>query len=223
MSKQASLLSRQTVSKIIGQLKSTIRDIDALLSQRERIRDQMIKLSRDIIRYSSWAINALHQGLVDEARKLLNELDNLTAKFLSLAKQDPVLYYSGLVYSTLAEYTEAKIFYSITIESVLPTPKDLGVDEVSYLQGLCDAIGELRRLALDMLRIGKVEQAEVLLDIMEGMYYELRGLEYPDALIPGVKRKIDAIRRLIDDTKTLLVEVKGRGELVKLLESKRPL
>ncbi|RUM48149.1 MAG: haloacid dehalogenase, partial [Hyperthermus sp.] len=33
---------------------------------------------------------------------------------------------------------------------------------------------------------------------------------YPDALMPGVRHKIDVARRLIDDTKSLLLSIKAR-------------
>ena len=188
---------------------------------RERNRDEMIKRSRDVIRLSGWAINAIHRGDLEAAAGYVKEMEEAVKEFLRYAGSEPVLRHSGLVYNTLSEYVEAKVFYSLIVEGKLPGPEELGVDEISYLQGLGDVIGELRRLALDLMRIDEIEKASRILDLMEAMYYELRGLEYPEALMPGVKHKVDVARRLIDDTKALLLEVRGRREVVEALERAR--
>ncbi len=205
------------ISMIENKLREVIAKIDSVLSSRESIRDNLIRKSREIIRYSSWAINAILRGAVDEAKHHISQLDKSVREFLEYARRDPRLYYSGLVDSTLAEYVEAKLLYSLILEAKLLTPDELGVPEVPYLQGLGDVIGELRRLALDHLRIEDYEYAERILALMEVIYNEMRVLEYPDALMPGVRHKVDVARRLIDDTKALLIEVKGRRELLEKL------
>ncbi len=212
-------LSPDTAKRLRESLSKSIARIDEILSRREDERDKMIKLSRDVIRLSGQVINAIHTGDEGEAARLLKRLDEAKEEFLKHAKQDPYLYHTGIVYSTLAEYVEAKTLYSLVVEGTPPDPpEELDVPETAYLQGLGDVVGELRRLALDALRLGRVEEAEHLLAMMEAIYMELRGLEYPDALIPGLRRKVDVARRLIDDTKALIVEVKGRNELARLLQ-----
>jgi len=208
------------VNIIRKRLREIVGEIDKLLSFREKERDAMIKKSRDVIRLSGWIINAIHRGSLEEAKQYLNELEKAVKEFLAHAKSDNYLFYSGLVDSTLAEYVEAVILYKLVTGEGLPGPNELGVTEISYLQGLGDVIGELRRLALDFMRVDRLEEAELMLELMEVIYNELRGLEYPDALIPGVKRKVDVARRLIDDTKALLIEVKGRKEVLKALAAR---
>lgn len=208
------------VDAIRARLREIVGEIDKLLSFREKERDAMIKKSRDVIRLSGWIINAIHRGSLEEARRYLEELEKAVKEFLAHAKSDDYLFYSGLVDSTLAEYVEAVILYRLITGKGLPGPSELGVTEISYLQGLGDVVGELRRLALDFMRVDKLEEAELMLELMEVIYNELRGLEYPDALIPGIRRKVDVARRLIDDTKALLIEVKGRREVLKALASR---
>ncbi|HIP65432.1 MAG TPA: haloacid dehalogenase [Pyrodictium sp.] len=208
------------VNIIRKRLREIVGEIDKLLSFREKERDAMIKKSRDVIRLSGWIINAIHRGSLEEAKQYLNELEKAVKEFLAHAKSDNYLFYSGLVDSTLAEYVEAVILYKLVTGEGLPGPNELGVTEISYLQGLGDVVGELRRLALDFMRVDRLEEAELMLELMEVIYNELRGLEYPDALIPGVKRKVDVARRLIDDTKALLIEVKGRKEVLKALAAR---
>ncbi len=197
-----SYLSRRT--------RDIITRIDSVLAKREEIRDSLIKSGRDIIRLSGWAINAIHRGMLSEATKYIDEMDKKVTTFIDMANSDVFLRESGFVYNVLSEYVEAKVFYELVVKGILPSHDDLGVSEIPYLQGLGDVLGELRRLALDFLRVGKVKLAEKILEVMEVMYYEMRALEYPDALMPGVRHKVDVARRLIDDTKSLLLSVKTR-------------
>jgi len=198
------------VDSIAREFRSIVLSINAVLSRREDLRDRMIKMGRDIIKLSGWAINSVHRGLLDEVRQYIEQMDKLVREFLELAESDSFLRESGFTYNVLAEYVEAKLFYSIVVEGKLLSPQQLGVYEVPYLQGVGDVLGELRRLALDFMRDGRLAEAEKLLEIMESMYYELRALEYPDALMPGVRHKVDVARRLIDDTKSLLLSLKAR-------------
>jgi translin len=203
-------LEKIELSSFSKHVRSIISSIDKVLSRREEIRDTLIKNGRDIIRLSGWAINAIHRGLLEDAKKHIDQMDKIVKEFISLASTDAFLRESGFVYNVLSEYVEAKVFYSLLVEGYLPGPEELGVSEVPYLQGLGDTLGELRRLALDLMRLGRLGMAERILDIMETMYYELRALEYPDALMPGVRHKVDVARRLIDDTKSLLLAVRAR-------------
>ncbi len=195
---------------ISKKFREIISEIDSILAEREKLRDKLIKMGRDIIRLSGWAINALHRGKVAEAEKYIDEMENYAKSFTSLASRDPSLLLSGYSSNILSEYVEAKMFYELVVRGRIISHRDLGVPEIPYLQGVGDTLGEIRRLVLDMIRGGDLEGAEKLLEVMEALYYELRALEYPEALLPGVKHKVDVARRLIDDTKSLLLTVKAR-------------
>ncbi|ABM80341.1 translin family, DNA-binding protein [Hyperthermus butylicus DSM 5456] len=196
--------------RLAEKFRAILSEINTVLSRREELRDSLIKLGRDVIKLSGWAINALHRGRVEEARKYIEEMDSIVSRFREMAKSDSFLAESGFVYNVLSEYVEAKVFYSVVVEGVIPSHRELSVPEVPYLQGVGDVLGELRRLALDYMRLGRLNEAEKVLDLMEAMYYEMRALEYPDALLPGVRHKVDVARRLIDDTKSLLLSVRAR-------------
>jgi len=201
---------RLNLDELREKFRGIIGEIDAVLSRREELRDQLIKSGRDIIKLSGWAINALHRGALEEAARHIEDMEARVKTFIEQARGDSVLWHSGFVNNVLSEYVEARVFYDLVVKGYMPSHRELGVEEIPYLQGVGDALGELRRLALDMMRLGKLETAEKLLDIMETLYYELRSLEYPDALMPGVRHKVDVARRLIDDTKALLLTVKAR-------------
>ncbi len=197
-----------------ARLREIISRIDSVLSAREELRDTLIKTGRDIIKLSGWAINAIHRGDLASAEKYIMDMESRAKSFIGKARSDDFLWHSGFVNNVLSEYVEAMVLYALVVKGKLPGPEELGVFEVPYLQGLGDVMGELRRLALDLMRQGALRLAEKILDLMEVIYYEMRVLEYPDALMPGVRHKVDVARRLLDDTKALLLTVKARLALV---------
>ncbi|MCE4611920.1 MAG: haloacid dehalogenase [Desulfurococcales archaeon] len=188
-------------------LRRVIREADAWLSERDKVREEAIRIARDVNRYSGWAVTAVHKGDFDEALSHLSKASEAAKRLLELVSPYPELANAGFAASALAEYAEASIFVGVVLGRGLPTPEDLGVGYVAYLQGLGDAVGEFRRLALEFARRGEIEVAWRLLEAMEAIYLELRALDYPEALAPGIRHKADVARRLVDDTKALLIDV----------------
>ncbi len=205
---------RSTLSRIIS-------GIDSYLAERDRAREEAIRISREIIRFSGWSVTSIHRGDIDSARRNLGEAESRVATLLELLKPYPELYYSGMVYNAVSEYVEARLFLDLVTGSGLKGPEDLGVPPVPYLQGLGDLVGELRRLSLELVRRGRYGDAWKLLEAMEAIYLEMRGLDYPEALAPGVRHKADVARRLVDDTKAFLVDMESRSGLASLLKDCR--
>ncbi|MEB3861743.1 MAG: haloacid dehalogenase [Desulfurococcales archaeon] len=198
-------------------LRRIVEEIDGYLEERDQVREKAIRLSRDIVRYSGWSVTSVHKGDMEAARINLREAEDRARQLLSMLEPYPELYYSGMVNNAVSEYVEAKLFLSLLEGMGLPGPRELGVPPVPYLQGLGDLVGELRRLALELVRRGEYGSAWRLVEAMEAIYLELRGLDYPEALAPGVRHKADVARRLVDDTKAFLVDMESRAELAGLL------
>lgn len=190
----------------------------AFLSERDEIRENAIKASRDVIKYSGRMITEIHKGDMDKAVEYKGLLEESTRRFLGLVKPYPELFYSGMAYNAMSEYVEAIIFYNIVTGRDIPGYEELGVPPAPYLQGLGDVVGELRRLVLEKVRTGSYDEAWRLFEVMEAIYLALRSLDLPDALAPGVRHKADVARRLTDDTKALLIDLSSRERLARLLE-----
>jgi translin len=77
----------------------------------------------------------------------------------------------------------------------------LGVAGFTYLNGLAEVVGELRRKALDILRHGYSQEAERLLGIMDDIYSVLVTIDYPDAITNGLRRQTDLARGIIEKTR----------------------
>jgi translin len=85
-------------------------------------------------------------------------------------------------------------------EEELPDPDELNTTYTSYLLGLCDVVGELRRGALDSILEGESSKANKYLEYMDKIYDAIMKLDYPSGLVP-IKRKQDMVRSLIEKTR----------------------
>jgi translin len=95
---------------------------------------------------------------------------------------------------------------------------------VDYVLGLADVIGECRRVVLDALREGDAEKGEEYLKTMDGIYVELMALDEAYMLVPGLRRKCDVARRIIETTRgdvTQEVRRKALEDYLKRLERTR--
>ncbi len=211
-------IEKGIVSKVDKILGEEVDRIDKQLSIKDEVREKIIRITREIIRDSSNCVSNIHLGRIDEAKQLLDSLRDKVVELKNIVRDHPDLYYSGTIYNALSEYVECLSLYSIIMGEGVPRLSELDIPIPPYLQGLGDLVGELRRIALEMLRNDRVDEALVLLDLMETIYYKLRSLHYPDALTPGLRHKVDVARRLIEDTKALIIDIANRRKLERTLK-----
>ncbi|MEB2792726.1 MAG: haloacid dehalogenase [Caldisphaeraceae archaeon] len=201
-------------------IEEIIDEVDSYLKTIDLAREEIVKISREVIRNSGWSITEIHKGEMIEAKKYLDLCRNFAMRLQEVAKPHPEIANSGLVYNAISEYVEAEIFFNIIEHRYIPSFKELNVHPIPYLQGIGDVIGELRRYMLELIRKGKLKPAWEFMDIMESIYLQLRNLDYPDAIIPGVRHKSDVARALIDATKSMLVDLQSREDFKKIFSEK---
>ena len=204
---------------VCGILEELRRDADA--------RERLIKESREVLDRARRLVVLVHAGNLEECERLAEELRDAARRFASQARERPRLYYSGLVRDTLAEYVEALQFYAIKVRGAYLSPSELSdAPPESYVLGLLDAVGELRRALLEALRRGDVGEAERLLNYMEDIYSALSLWDVPDAVLPGYRRKCDVARQVVERSKSELIYVKSSlgviRELAKRVGSEGP-
>jgi len=164
-------------------------------------RDRALTQARTLTRHCANAIRAVHRDEgalalqhLDEARQLVQSLrDNL--------KGLPELFYAGYTQDALKEYAEAALVYALINDHDFPEPQDLLLEPATYLQGLAEAVGELRRRVLDMLLKDKASEAGQLLGEMDDIYAILVTMDYPDAITGGLRRLTDVARGIIERTR----------------------
>ena len=164
------------------------------------IRDKALTQSRNLIRHAARAIRAIHRSDAVLAAEHLEAADQLATAMREGLSEDPNLYHSGYVQDALKEYCEAHLTVAIILKQDMPSPEDLQVTYATYLNGLSEVVGELRRRIMDIMREGHSEEVERLLDVMEDIYAQLVTMDYPDALTYGLRRRTDIARSIIERT-----------------------
>ena len=175
--------------------------VRAYLDAKHRAREQALPLTRDVIRLSANAIRAVHRAEFDKAEELIAKgRANLVEAGESLADHQDV-FNAGFVHDAQKEFAEASCTLALIAGRPLPTPKDLGLMEASYMNGLAEAIGELRRHLLDSLRAGDIDHCEETLQAMGDIYDVLVTMDYPEAVTLGLRRNTDAMRGILERTR----------------------
>lgn len=196
---------------------STIDDLTEEISRyfeaKDRAREEALQLTRVVIRRSGAAIRSVHRGEFDRAQELTGKAGETLARIGDLLADHPDVRYAGFVDGAEQEYAEARIVFSIITEHKTPAPQEVGVEMTSYLSGLGDTVGELRRHVLDLIRQGRPEEGEVYLEAMEEIYHLLMLFDYPDAVTKGLRRKGDMARSLLERTRGDLTNAMGQKKL----------
>lgn len=171
------------------------------LEARHRIREGALELSRSLIRHSANTIRAIHRGELDKAREMLEEGRGVVKQFNADLAEEQSIYAAGYVQDALKEYAEASITFALMAQETIPGPTDLDIDYPAYLNGLAEAMGELRRSILDLMRAGELKRAEELLRIMDEVYGVLVTVDFPDAITRGLRRTTDMVRGVLERTR----------------------
>ncbi|MEM2080672.1 MAG: hypothetical protein QXP44_03310 [Candidatus Bathyarchaeia archaeon] len=183
------------------QLRFILKEVEQELLQKDEVRERAQQNMRKAGSLSKQAILFIHQKKFKDAKKLIADAKDLLCKLYDLAKEYPDLVYGGMFSAALQEYAEANIFLELIQNSRFVTPKELNVPSADYVLGLADVIGEYRRLTLDVLREGDVEKSEECLRIMDEIYVDLMAMDEAYMLVPGLRRKCDVARKIIESTR----------------------
>jgi len=201
-------------------LENIISKIREVLDEKDQVRENALKITRETVRLSAEAIRAIHRGELENAKSTIKEVKKKLENLATELREHPDIYFSGYVYSAYQEYVEAAVLLSILEGSKIPSPEDLNVPYVlPYLLGLGDVIGELRRQILDAIRKDQLDQGEFFLGIIEEIYEALSTLGYPNAIVPGLRHKCDVARNILEKTRGDLTNAIHRNRLLKGIQS----
>lgn len=203
------------MSKLTDNLDSIAERIRQSFSARDAAREKVLPLCREVIRYCSNAIRAVHRQEFDQAkemlqsaRNLLNELEQAVADYSELSS-------TGFMRSAQKEFAEGSITLALVTGNQPPTPEELGIEFTAYLNGLGEAVGELRRYLLDSMRRADLSRCEELLSAMDDIYNILVTMDFPDAITGGLRHTTDRVRGILEKTRgdlTLVIRQKDLEE-----------
>ncbi len=126
-------------------------------------RERALPKSRTAIRYCANCIRATHRQEYEVAAELLGQAATLLIEMADDLRDHPDIFYAGFVQDAQKEYAEAVTFMALTQNRPLPLAPELSIGWAPYLNGLGEAVGELRRYILDQLRRNNFDNCEMYL------------------------------------------------------------
>ena len=169
---------------------------------RDAAREKALPLCREAIRHCGNAIRAVHRQNFDQAKELLQSAHNLLNEAEQAVAEYNELSHAGFIRDAQKEFAEGSITLALVTGSRLPDPGELGIEAAAYLNGLGEAVGELRRYLLDSMRKGDLSRGEEILSAMDDIYSILVTIDFPDAITGGLRRTTDMVRGVLERTRS---------------------
>jgi translin len=209
----------------------TVSDAIDLLALSEPIRERFIARhdarevglasSRDAIRAAANAIRAVHRDELARADALIEDARTSLATAIEACAPYPSVLHAGFVVDAAKEVAEAVLTRAAVTGASLEGPAEVGVDDVSWLHGLAETVGELRRACLDRVRLGDLDDAERMLALMQEILSTLATIDVPDGLTRGLRRATDSARAITERTRGDLTTAAGQRDLRAALDAHR--
>jgi translin len=189
------------MGKLTENLDAVADRIRESFAAKDAAREKVLPICREVIRFSSLSIRALHRQELDKAKEMLQS----ARKLLDDAEEvlaDGIDIRTGFLIDAQKEYAEGKITLALVMGKQPPTPEKLRVDEVAFLHGLAESVGELRRYLMDSMRKGDLSRGEEFLSDMDDIYNVLVTMDFPDAITHGLRRTTDNMRGVLEKTRS---------------------
>jgi len=176
---------------------AVVASIESHLKQREARREEIYQRARRLRRLAQSTMTRLHEGQgvagdLEELRRLTRELSEWIR---AEGRGD-----EGIAHDAFQEAVEASLLGAVVRGHALPGPADLGVDPESFLLGLGDLVGEVRRLILARLNAGDLADADRMLTLMDTLYRTLMRFDTTRSIV-ALKPKQDTARALLERTR----------------------
>ena len=195
-------------------VKTSLNKITKSLGEVQDSREFLLKNTREIIILCSRSIIAVHKGDLAEGKNNLKQADMLLKKYKKKATGQLRRY----LITPEQEFVEAACLIAIVEKKEIPSDKKLDVMPESYVLGLLDCVGELKRRVFDKIRVDQIDDATKTFEVMEDLYLQLYTFSMYDKVVKEARRKIDVNRILVDDVRSAITEEKRRTELIKTLK-----
>ena len=187
-------------------------------SAKDAARERALPLCREVIRHCSQAIRAVHRQEFEQAKQLLQSAHSLLNEAEQSLTPYSELSNTGFIRDAQKEFAEGSIILALVTGERPPDPDELGIAPAAYLNGLGEAVGELRRYLLDSMRKGDLSRGEELLSAMDDIYNILVTMDFPDAITGGLRRTTDMVRGVLERTRSDLTLVIRQKDLENKLE-----
>ena len=163
----------------------------------------------------------MHRGQPEAAAQLTGEAEAALRRAQERVGPHPQVAFAGFLHDAEKEYVEAVCVGRLVSGAALPGPEDLAVGLAAWLNGLAEAASEMRRHMLDLLRAGEMARAEAVLAAVDDVYDFLLAIDFPDALTGGLRRTTDALRAVLERSRSDLTTTAIQARLQRAIEEGR--
>lgn len=191
-------------------IKTSLSNISKEFANLQDSREYLLKNTRDVINLCSQSIILVHKGDLDVAKKKASKASKLLETYRKKANSELKRY----LITPEQELVEAFAFLAIVENKTIPSIDSLKVSNESYVLGLMDLIGELKRYVFDNIRIGKSKEASRVFEIMENLFLYLYPFALYDKILKEARKKLDVNRKLIEDARSAITEEVRRTDLI---------
>jgi len=199
---------------MLEHVQTDIEEINKKFKDIEERRNTIIKGTRDATILCSKAIVSMHAHKKNESLEYIEKAKKLLQQFRELGKDDLQKY----LYVAEQEYVEACCLFSIAEDNAIPSMKSLEVYDISYVMGLLDCIGEIKRMIIDKIRTEGISNVNTLFELMDRIYGTIYPLAVYDNLMPGLRKKLDVSRILIENVRAIVTEEKRRSVMIERIQ-----
>jgi translin len=199
---------------MLSHVQSDVEEINKKFKDIEERRNTIIKGTRDATILCSKAIVSMHSHKKSESIENIEKAKRLLQQFRQLGKDDLQKY----LYVAEQEYVEACCLFSIIEDNVIPGMRSLEVYDISYVMGLLDCIGEIKRMIIDKIRSEGISNVNTLFELMDRIYGTIYPLAVYDNLMPGLRKKLDISRLLIENVRAIITEEKRRTVMIERIQ-----
>lgn len=186
------------------------------MDEKETLREEILPIARQLIRESAALIKNAHRKEWEEASLRRNTLLEVVQNLKTKLAYSLDLWFAGFVQDALKEVAEACLVYSLLRGEPVPTPEELRIGDAPYLNGLLEAMGELRRAVLDSIRNDDLTTAERFLNVMDEVYFAAMSFDQADAVTQGARRRTDTLRAILERTRSDVTLATQYRKLAKL-------
>ena len=205
---------KQTMT--LKNVKSSLQGISKSLQTSNASREFLIKNTRDVVILCSHSIIAAHKDDLRLAKQKIKKAEAVLKVNQKKAKNE----FKKYLITPEQEFVEANSFLAVVENKEIPSLKSLNVSDESYILGLLDCIGELKRLVLDNIRNGQLKEADRIFNVMENLYQALYPFAMYDKIVKETRRKLDVNRILVEETRSVITEEIRRNHFIKALADK---
>ena len=183
----------------MSKLDSSVGKIVKLLEKGEGEQDELLRLTREIVRGCSVAIKCIHSKELKECEKQIEAVERMVGRMRKAGG------FENITMQAYQEYAEARVLLSIIGRKDIPTYEELKIPFKAYLLGLLDCVGELRREMLEELKRGDKKKADYYFSKMDELYEALLPVRFSNSLIPNFRRKQDVARMQLEQARSELL------------------